>query len=109
MNPDDHVADLLRNLNLTAEEGDVAAFSDDEEADEISGGEWNLVGKVLSPATVHATTIYRAMKPAWGNPYGLKVRTIGEKEENLFVAEFSRQQDMEWHLVAHRGWLVSMH
>ena len=23
-----------------------------------------------------------------GNPYGLKIRSIGEKEENLFVVEF---------------------
>jgi hypothetical protein len=80
---------------LTAEEEDVVEFSDDEDGGEASVVEWALVGKVLSPAIVHATMIYRAMKPAWGHPYGLKVRSIGEKEENLFVAEFGAQQDME--------------
>ena len=59
-------------------------FSDDEDVEDPGRMEWALVGKVLSPTTVHATTIFRAMKPAWGNPYGLKVRSIGEKEENLF-------------------------
>lgn len=52
--------------------------------------------------------IYRAMKPAWGNPYGLKIRTIGEKENNLFVAEFKNQQDMEWALGS-SPWMVGKH
>ena len=108
MNPDANVADLLQNLNLTAKEGDVVAFSDDEEDGEVSVVEWTLVGKVLSPATVHATTIFRAMKPVCGNPYGLKIRTIGEKEDNMFVAEFGFQQDMERALGASPGWLGSM-
>lgn len=73
VNPNENVAEMLRNLSLTAEEGDVAAFSDDGEDDEIAVTEWSLVGKVLSLATQHATTIYRAMKPAWGNPHGLKI------------------------------------
>lgn len=86
----------------------MAAFSDDEEDGEVSVVEWTLVGKFLLPATVHATTIFRAMKPAWGNPYGLKVRTIGEKEDNLFVAEFSHQQDME-HALGGSPWMGGMH
>ncbi|XP_066333991.1 uncharacterized protein [Miscanthus floridulus] len=105
---DENVADLLQNLNLTAEEGDVAAFSDDEEDNEASVVEWTIVAKVLSPATMHANTIYRAMKPTWGNPFGLNVRTIGEKEENLFVAEFNFQKDMEWAL-AGSPWMVGRH
>lgn len=108
MSSEEHVVDLLRNLNLTAEEGDVAAFSDDDEDDEISAADWTLVGKVLSPATVHATTIYRSMRPAWGNPHGLNIRTIGEKEENLIVAEFKSQRDMEWALGG-SPWMVGKH
>lgn len=65
VNPDDSVADLLQNLNLTAEEGDMAVFSDDEEDADVEVVEFALVGKVLSPAIVHPTTIVRAMKPAW--------------------------------------------
>jgi len=38
-------------------------FSNDEGP---LGVEWALVSKVLSPATVHTTTIFYAMKPAWG-------------------------------------------
>lgn len=86
-NPD--VEEMLHNLNLTAEEGEVAAWSDDEE-----NAEWAIVGKVLSPMTLHASTILRAMKLAWGNPYGLKIRSIGDKGHNLFVAEFGSAQEM---------------
>lgn len=83
-------------------------FSDDEDIEDASVVEWTLVGKVLSPAMVHATTVYRAMKPVWGNPNGLKVRTICQKEENLFVAEFTSQQDMEWALNG-SPWRVGRH
>lgn len=105
--PETHVEDLLQNLNLTAEEGDVAEFSDDEDGGEDPAVEWALFGKILSPATVHSTTIYRAMKPAWGNPYGLKIKTIGENEDNLFVAEFNIQ-DME-RALGGSPWLVGKH
>jgi hypothetical protein len=44
--------------------------------------------------TVHANAVHGAMKPAWGNPRGLKIRSIGMKGENLFVAEFGFKQDM---------------
>lgn len=107
-NPDDNVADLLQNLHLTRDEEDVAEFSDDEDTDEPTVMEWALVGKVLSLVTMHATTIFRAMKPAWGNPYGMKVRSIGNKEDNLFVAEFSAQQDMEQALGG-SPWMVGRH
>jgi len=108
VDPDANVADLLQNLNLTAEEEDVVEFSDDEDVEDPGRMEWALVGKVLSPTTVHATTIFRAMKPAWGNPYGLKVRSIGEKEENLFVAEFKFEQDME-RVFGGSPWMVGRH
>jgi hypothetical protein len=35
------------------------------------------------------------MKLAWGNPSGLKIRSIDMKGDNLFVAEFDYKQDME--------------
>lgn len=36
-----------------------------------------------------------AMKPAWCNPVGLKIRNVGDKGHNLFVAEFGDVQAME--------------
>jgi hypothetical protein len=61
--PDEGVADQLKNLSLTVEKWDVLEFSDDEEDMEATVVEWTIVGKVLSLATVHANTIYRVMKP----------------------------------------------
>jgi hypothetical protein len=62
--PDVNVTDLLKNLNLTAEEEEVLAFDDDEAGDANPTVEWAILGKVLSPATVHAQAIQGAMKPA---------------------------------------------
>ena len=62
------VADLLKRLNLTEEEGEVAAFSDDEEEEMASKVQWAVVGKVLSPSTIHAGTIKGAMKAGMGQP-----------------------------------------
>ena len=72
---DPGVADLFGRLNLTEVEGEVAAFSDDE--DDAAVVQWAVVGKVLYPSTIHATTIKGAMKPAWGNPCELKIYSIG--------------------------------
>ncbi|CAN6232539.1 unnamed protein product [Urochloa humidicola] len=102
-----HVANLLEKLNLTQIEGEVAALSDDEDENE-GAVEWAVIGKVLSPTTIHITTTDGAMRPAWGNPYGLRLRTVGEKAENLFIAEFSCQADK---LRALNGspWIVGKH
>lgn len=70
--------------------------------------EWALVGKVMSPTTVHASAIHGAMKPAWGNPTGLKIRMIGKKGDNLFVAEFAFKQDME-RALGSSPWVVGKH
>lgn len=107
VDPDASVANLLQNLNLIAEEEDVAEFSDDEDFEEAAM-EWTLVVKVLSLTTVHPTTILRAVRPAWGNPHGLKVRSIGVKEKNLFLAEFNAQQDME-RALGGSPWMVGLH
>lgn len=61
---DPDVEAMLDNLHLTAEEGEVAAWSDDED-DTSQEPEIALIGKVLSPMVMHARTILGAMKPAW--------------------------------------------
>ena len=80
-------------------------FSDDEDEEEPPPVEWAIVGKVLSPAPVHVNTVRSAMKPAWGNPVGLKLRAIGEKSDNLFVAEFGYRAGMDQAL-AGTPWMV---
>jgi hypothetical protein len=85
---DVHVADLMERLNLTKDEEEVAAFSDDEEDGSSRSLEFALTGKVLSPTTLHILTITPSMRPAWGNPFGLPLRSVGEKADNLFIAEF---------------------
>jgi len=98
--------DLLQKLRLTEEEGAVLDFSDDDEGSEtLAHIEWALVGKVLSPVPVHVSTVRSAMKSAWGNPVGLKMRAIGEKMDNLFVAEFGCARDME-RILAGSPWTV---
>jgi hypothetical protein len=90
---DSNVAELMRNLNLTAEEEEVINFSDGEEDDEVV--DWALVGKILSPSTMHPSTIQQVVQAPWGNPHGLKIRMIGEKGDNLFVADFESKQDRD--------------
>lgn len=99
--PSPSVSDLLRRLNLTEEEGAVVDFSDDEDVVDLSM-EWALVGKV------HVNTVRAAMKPAWGNPVDLKIRAVGEKGANLFIAEFGSKMDME-HVMASSSWMVGRH
>ncbi|KAK3122938.1 hypothetical protein QOZ80_8AG0620680 [Eleusine coracana subsp. coracana] len=107
-NQDPCVADLMQKLNLTAQEGAVVDFSDDEDVGVEDMAESALVGKVLSPSVLHVTTIRGAMKPAWGNPFGLKIRSIGEKANNMFVAEFGSKVDMD-HVLAGSPWMVGRH
>lgn len=93
--PNPNVTDLLQKLNLTAEEEHVIDFSDEEHCGDEVVTEWALIGKVLSPSPLHANTITSAMRSAWGNPFGLKIRNIGEKNNNLFIAEFGCMQDRD--------------
>lgn len=102
------VTDLMHGLNLTENEEAIADFSDDEEDDMLPLVEWAVVGKVLSPSMIHVNTVRAAMKPAWGNPYGLKVRTIGERGDNMFVAELGSKADME-RILASAPWMVGKH
>jgi len=103
-----NVADMLKKLNLTEEEGEFVVFSDDEGDGEMAKVEWALLGKVLSPTALHVSTIAGAMKPAWGNPFGLKICSIGEKSANLFVAEFGCKEDKE-RILANSPRLVGKH
>lgn len=105
---DPNVTDMLQNLHLTAEEEELAAFSDEGEGEETMMHEHVLIGEVLSPVTLHVNTIKGAMNPTWGNPPGLEVRSISEKGQNLFVAEFRHRQDMICALEA-SPWMVGRH
>ena len=71
--PNPNVEDLMRQMHLTEGEVVVANFTDDEEEDAPPQVEWVIVGKVLSPTPVHMQTVQSAMRPAWGNPVGLKL------------------------------------
>ena len=48
------------------------------------------------------------MKPAWGNPCGLKLWAIGEKTDNMFVAELGSKVEMERIMVG-SPWMVGRH
>lgn len=104
VHPGPDVEELLRKLNLTGEEGAVLDFADDDEEEPLAPVEWALVGKILSPTSIHIDSIRQAMRPAWGNPKGLKIRSIGEKGDNLFVAEFGSARDRE-RVLAGTPWL----
>jgi hypothetical protein len=84
------------------------AISDDEEGEETAVQEHALIGKVLSSEMLHVNTVKGAMKPAWGNPPGLVMRSIGEMGQNLFVAEFGHRQDMIYALEG-SPWMVRKH
>lgn len=96
------VASLLEKLNLTNDEGEVAAFSDDEDVQDGVIREWSLIGKVLSPATLHISTI------TGGNPYGVKLQSVGKRSENLFIVVF-RRQDAMIHALEGSPWMVGKH
>lgn len=97
---DPNVAEMLKKLNLTEEEGEFVVFSDDEDEGNTTSPVWALVGKALAPSALHQSTITGALKPVWGNPFGIKIRSIGEKGDNLFVAEFGCKEDKERILAA---------
>lgn len=101
-------ADLLLKLNLTEEEEAILDFRDDEGEAAPPVMKWAVVGKVLSPSTVNVSTVRSAIRPAWGNPHGLKIRAIGEKTENMFVAELGSKVEME-RIMAGSPWMVGRH
>lgn len=98
------IEEMLQKLNLTEEEGAAMDFIDEDEEDVLAPVEWALVGKILSPMPVHIDTVRSVMKPAWGNPAGLKIRAIGEKGNNMFVTEFGSARDLD-RVMARTPWL----
>ncbi|KAM0886499.1 hypothetical protein ACQ4PT_029613 [Festuca glaucescens] len=101
------VSDLLHRLNLAAGEDEKLVMSDDEDVEEEAGEDvrFSLIGKVLSPTVLHLQTIMGAMRPAWGNPRGLRARTVSD---NRFIVDFVTIGDMERGLDG-TPWLVGRH
>jgi hypothetical protein len=98
------VIDMMKRLNLTPKEAEPLILDDEGDAD-LPGPEWALIGKVLSPNTLHVNTISAVVRPAWGNPKGLVIRPMGP---NLFLAEFQSEADKV--RVAKGGpWCLSRH
>ncbi|RLN12566.1 hypothetical protein C2845_PM09G10010 [Panicum miliaceum] len=87
--PEESMAELMGRLNLTAEECKVLRVADDVE-DGLATSDCAIIGKVLSKNVLHIQTILSALRPGWGNPRGLTMRTVGD---NLFIAEFGSKQD----------------
>lgn len=81
---DEEVTTKFRKLNLAAGEDEKVFMSDDEE-DEDERKTFSVIGKVLSPNVLQLQTIMGAMRPAWGNPKGLRARMVGD---NIFIADF---------------------
>lgn len=65
---------------------------DDADDSQLAWSEWALIGKVLAPVTVHVQTVMAAMRPAWGNPHGLVIKSVGA---NMSMAEFATRLDKE--------------
>lgn len=78
----------------------MSDFSDEDIAASEANPEW-----ILAPIPWHVTTIQSAMRSAWGNPRGLKLRSIGVKEESMFLAEFGCKADMD-RAMAGSPWVV---
>jgi hypothetical protein len=98
------VADMMRKLNLTPREAEPFVL-EDEGASDLPCPEWALVGKVMAPNTLHVQTITAVLRPAWGNPKGMKVRPLGP---NLFLAEFSSEAD-RLQVLKGGPWTLSKH
>jgi hypothetical protein len=75
---------MLQRLNLTSEEADAVILEDEKEEDLVSLN-WALIGKVLSPNSLHIQTIMSALRPAWGNPKGLMAKPVAD---NVFIVKF---------------------
>ncbi|KAM0917640.1 hypothetical protein ACQ4PT_009125 [Festuca glaucescens] len=99
------VDSMMGRLNILADEVDVVEMSDDEDVPVAAPVKWSLIGKVLSPAVTHIQSIRAAMKPAWGNPKGLKCRPVAD---NIFIADFANKEDMERALEG-TPWMVGRH
>ncbi|KAM0873138.1 hypothetical protein ACQ4PT_038273 [Festuca glaucescens] len=86
----DNVAEMMGKLRLTAQESEAFVFEDACDED-LGCPAWAIVGKVLAPNPLHISTITSALRPAWGNPKGLVIKTMGK---NRFMAEFATEADL---------------
>ncbi|KAM0929714.1 hypothetical protein ACQ4PT_001418 [Festuca glaucescens] len=102
---DEAVDSMMGRLNILADESEVVDMSDDEDTPVTTPVKWSLIGKVLSPHVTHIQSIRGAMKPAWGNPRGLKIRPV---TDNTFIADFANKVDMERALEG-TPWMVGQH
>ena len=91
--------EALGKLDISEEEATPLVLDD-----RVDGGpvKWLLAGKVLHRNHFPIQTITNALRPAWGNPWGLKFRSVGV---SMFVAEFENQSDRDrvwggspWHI-----------
>jgi hypothetical protein len=85
------VTEMMQNLRLTLQEATPFILEDEGDVD-LPCPDWALVGKVLTPNTLHINTITAVMRPAWGNPKGLLIRSLGP---NMFLAEFASEADRD--------------
>lgn len=85
------VEEMLSQLKLTAEERNAMAV-DDIVLEGLATSDRAIIGKVLSTNVLHIQTIMSVLRPAWGNPRGLDVMSVGE---NIFMAEFGSKQDRD--------------
>jgi hypothetical protein len=76
--------EALGKLDISEEQVTPLIIDDREEGPK----KWLLAGKVLYRNQFHIQTITNALRPAWGNPRGLKFVSMGT---NTFVAEFENQ------------------
>ncbi|KAM0829725.1 hypothetical protein ACQ4PT_066699 [Festuca glaucescens] len=83
------VIEMMQRLNLTQKEA-TPLILEDEDGEDLPCPEWDLVGKVLAPNTLLVNTISAVLRPAWGNPKGLFIRSMGP---NMFMAEFGSETD----------------
>ena len=88
---EDKMAEMISRLHLTAEESDALEVADDIE-EGLATSDSAIIGKVLSQGVLHIQTIMSALKPAWGNPKGLTMKSVGD---NLFIAEFGLKRDRD--------------
>ncbi|KAL6642633.1 hypothetical protein ACP70R_020814 [Stipagrostis hirtigluma subsp. patula] len=86
-----NVVEMLGRLKLTAEESE-AIVVEDAELEGLATSELAIIGKVLSASVLHIHTITAALRPAWGNPKGLVMKSVGN---NVFTAEFECKQDLD--------------
>ena len=68
---EEQVSDLFGKLNLTTREKDTLVLQDNEDSD-LAMVKHAVIRNVLSPNLLHLQTVMSAMRPAWGNPRGLR-------------------------------------